>query len=206
MGYRLYRPAYTGTCPTCSRCWGGPPTRAMYTGKAKLYINIYIYIYIYIKVCIMYVFCTNTCGRCWGDSPISGMYRGEEELVIVMHLYASKYAHTLFLIISECVLYVCLFILHMYMCIYLYIYMSRMFSCICIVYMKTCTFIYMHIFIYIQEPEITLKRISASSLGDIAKHSPELAQVRYIYEYKCMLVIIYEYIAKHSPEVAQVHD
>ena len=30
----------------------------------------------------------------------------------------------------------------------------------------------------IQEPEITLKRISASSLGDICKHSPELAQVR----------------------------
>ena len=28
----------------------------------------------------------------------------------------------------------------------------------------------------IQEPEITLKRISASSLGDICKHSPELAQ------------------------------
>lgn len=28
----------------------------------------------------------------------------------------------------------------------------------------------------IQEPEITLKRISASSMGDICKHSPELAQ------------------------------
>ena len=28
----------------------------------------------------------------------------------------------------------------------------------------------------IQEPEISLKRISASSLGDICKHSPELAQ------------------------------
>ena len=29
-----------------------------------------------------------------------------------------------------------------------------------------------------QEPEISLKRIAASSLSDIAKHSPELAQVR----------------------------
>ena len=28
----------------------------------------------------------------------------------------------------------------------------------------------------IQEPEIALKRIAASSLSDIAKHSPELAQ------------------------------
>lgn len=28
----------------------------------------------------------------------------------------------------------------------------------------------------IQEPEISLKRISASTLSDIAKHSPELAQ------------------------------
>ena len=28
----------------------------------------------------------------------------------------------------------------------------------------------------IQEPEITLKRISASALSDICKHSPELAQ------------------------------
>lgn len=28
----------------------------------------------------------------------------------------------------------------------------------------------------IQEPEITLKRIAASSMGDICKHSPELAQ------------------------------
>ena len=28
-----------------------------------------------------------------------------------------------------------------------------------------------------QEPELTLKRISASALSDVAKHSPELAQV-----------------------------
>jgi hypothetical protein len=28
----------------------------------------------------------------------------------------------------------------------------------------------------IQEPEVALKRIAASSLSDIAKHSPELAQ------------------------------
>jgi hypothetical protein len=28
----------------------------------------------------------------------------------------------------------------------------------------------------VQEPEISLKRISASSLSDISKHSPELAQ------------------------------
>ena len=32
----------------------------------------------------------------------------------------------------------------------------------------------------IQEPEITLRRISASSLGDICKHSAELAQVCYV--------------------------
>jgi Armadillo/beta-catenin-like repeat len=29
----------------------------------------------------------------------------------------------------------------------------------------------------LQEPELALKRISASALGDIAKHTPELAQV-----------------------------
>lgn len=29
----------------------------------------------------------------------------------------------------------------------------------------------------IQEPEVALKRIAASSLSDIAKHSPELAQI-----------------------------
>ena len=28
----------------------------------------------------------------------------------------------------------------------------------------------------VQEPELTLKRIAASALSDIAKHSPELAQ------------------------------
>jgi hypothetical protein len=29
----------------------------------------------------------------------------------------------------------------------------------------------------VQEPELSLKRISASALSDIAKHTPELAQV-----------------------------
>jgi hypothetical protein len=29
----------------------------------------------------------------------------------------------------------------------------------------------------VQEPELSLKRIAASSLSDIAKHTPELAQV-----------------------------
>lgn len=30
-----------------------------------------------------------------------------------------------------------------------------------------------------QEPEVTLKRIAASALSDVCKHSPELAQVRW---------------------------
>ena len=29
----------------------------------------------------------------------------------------------------------------------------------------------------VQEPELAVKRIAASALGDVAKHSPELAQV-----------------------------
>jgi hypothetical protein len=30
----------------------------------------------------------------------------------------------------------------------------------------------------VQEPELALKRVAASALSDIAKHTPELAQVR----------------------------
>ena len=45
----------------------------------------------------------------------------------------------------------------------------------------------------IQEPEITLRRISASSLGDICKHSAELAQVYYVMLFYIMLHHIMTY-------------
>ena len=41
----------------------------------------------------------------------------------------------------------------------------------------------------IQEPEITLRRISASSLGDICKHSAELAQACYVMS--CYVILQY---------------
>jgi len=71
----------------------------------------------------------------------------------------------------------------------------------------------------IQEPEITLKRISASSMGDICKHSPELAQsvvdagaVAYLAplilhpdaKLKRQVCGALAHIAKHSVDLAEV--
>lgn len=71
----------------------------------------------------------------------------------------------------------------------------------------------------IQEPEITLKRISASSMGDICKHSPELAQavvdagaVAYLAplilhpdaKLKRQVCGSLAHIAKHSVDLAEV--
>ncbi len=71
----------------------------------------------------------------------------------------------------------------------------------------------------IQEPEITLKRISASSMGDICKHSPELAQavvdagaVAYLAplithpdgKLKRQVCAALAHISKHSVDLAEV--
>ncbi len=71
----------------------------------------------------------------------------------------------------------------------------------------------------VQEPEITLKRVAASSLGDICKHSPELAQaivdagaVSYLAplilhpdaKLKRQVCGTLAHIAKHSVDLAEV--
>ena len=71
----------------------------------------------------------------------------------------------------------------------------------------------------IQEPEITLKRISASAMSDICKHSPELAQavvdsgaVAYLAplilhpdaKLKRQVCSALSHISKHSVDLAEV--
>jgi hypothetical protein len=155
MGNRLHRPAYTRTRSTCSRCWGGPPTRSMYTGEWELVEIMYMYKCIYI------------CATCRSIS----MYT-----FIPLHYLIS---------------FTSLFIL---ICIQIYVHISKH------IYISLYIFIFMYV--NTQEPEITLKRISASSLGDIAKHSPELAQV---HRRECIYFNIFRYVYIYVFRYVYVH-